>query len=97
MEIKALGLEVAKKSPTAPDDKTGIDKGWDYNVGDAAYGNERIKEEYKRLDLKIPWKERDQDGLWRPNSEENVELPAITGSIPKARRITIFHGPVTQG
>lgn len=79
LEVKALGLEIAGEPPTSPDDKTGIDKGWDYNVGDAAYGNERIKEEYKRLDQKIPWKERDQDGLWQPNSEEYVALPTITG------------------
>lgn len=78
LEVKALGLEVAKEPPTAPDDKTGIDKGWDYNVGDAAYGNERIKEEYKRLDLKIPWKERGQDGLWKPTVDE-MRLPEITG------------------
>jgi len=44
LEVKALGLKVRSTAPTPPNDTKGIDKGWDYNVGNATWGKPGLDE-----------------------------------------------------
>ncbi|MFP4181833.1 MAG: phage minor head protein [Thiohalospira sp.] len=48
-DLKRLGKDGPDERPTDPSDTTGIDEGWDYNVGEAAWGRaqtERLVEQY---------------------------------------------------
>lgn len=79
LEVKALGLKVRSTAPTPPNDTKGIDKGWDYNVGNAAYGKTGIPHK--------GWKLSDQAGLWESSPPElDKDIPILPA--PKRTRYT---------
>lgn len=78
LEVKALGLKVLTTAPTPADDTKGIDKGWDYNVGNASWGKPGVPPN--------GWTITEQDGLWKDTGRPDHQLPATAA--PKRSRQT---------
>lgn len=71
-EIEA-GIEKETEAPTPPESTEGIDKGWEHNVGNSAYGKYVSEEEKENATYE--WDEFCQQGLWE---SEETELPENT-------------------
>ena len=76
-EAESKGLSVSKSAPTPSNDTKGIDKGWDYNIGDSTKGNAWVQQFATQQERKLSWSEiTDQKGLWSTTGE-SIDLPPI--------------------
>lgn len=66
-EIEA-GIEKETTAPTPPESTEGIDKGWEHNVGNSAYGKYESQEEKKAASK--DWDEFPQSGIWKSEAKD---------------------------